>query len=166
MTGILYAKKPIALFLAAGYEEATAVYYLEQLRKAGLPVSLIGINDQPIRGRHGINLLPDSTIATLPSDIAFHIILISGGCQHVNSMLIDPRIHKLLHKTINAHGFIAPLPNIESIFLRSGFSHDKFSPHIIKQGAMNANKYINHLIHLAESSASTVTKATETNIFS
>ncbi len=153
MTGILYAEKPIALFLAAGYEEATAVYYLEQLRKAGLPVSLIGINDQPIRGRHGIYIHPDSTIATLPPDIAFHMILISGGCQHVNSMLIDPRIHRLLHKTINANGFIAPLPNIESILLRSGFSHDKFAPHIIKQGDMDANEYIHHLINLAEASA-------------
>ncbi len=159
MTGILYAEKPIALFLAAGYEEATAVYYLEQLRKAGLPVSLVGINDQLIRGRHGIRVYPDSTIATLPSNIAFHLILIAGGSQHVNSMLIDPRIHRLMHKTIKANGFIAPLPNIESIFLRSGFSHEKFTPHIIKQNDMKADEYINHLINLAEISVCTAPKA-------
>ena len=149
MTAILSVSNTFAVLLTAGYEERTAVSCIEQLRKAGLSVSIVGINDQLIRGRHGIHIAPDYTIASLPPEHQFHVILISGGCQHVNSMLTDPRIHKILHRTINANGFIAPFAKIESLLFRSGFSHDKFATHIIKQDKRNLNEYINQLIQLA-----------------
>ena len=44
----------VYILLAEGFEEAEALIPADLLRRAGLPVSLVGLNDATVAGGHGI----------------------------------------------------------------------------------------------------------------
>jgi len=140
----------IGVFLTQGFEEATAVYLTDQLRNAGLPVSVIGISGQPIRGQRGIKIEPDMTIGEIEPDQTFRLIIVSGGRQYITSSLIDPRVHKLLQQTIQKNGYIAPIARAKEFLADAGFFQEEEPPSfIISHDSKALQEFVDELIKLA-----------------
>ena len=68
----------VYLFLANGFEEVEALAPLDVLRRAGVPVTTVGVGGDSILGAHGIRVqadIPD----TLYRDSAPDMIILPGG---------------------------------------------------------------------------------------
>ena len=140
-----------AVFLAAGFEEETVVSLLCQLRRAGLPVSLIGLSSQPLTGAHGINLCPDEILTDLPKDTTFRLIVIPGNGRCVQSLLISPHFHRLLKNTLANDGYVAALDTAVPSLDAAGIPHYAANPnHYIRQHNTPLSDFTTHLTHLTE----------------
>lgn len=142
------ANERIVLLLTPGFEEGTAVYCLDRMREAGLPVSVVGLSDTSIRGNHGIAIEPDYTLDQLCSDSPYPLLILSGGRQYVASLLVDPRFHKLYQSTINRNGYLASTTQTAVFLEKAGISKSK---QILTQGSMDAADFANYLINIAQS---------------
>ena len=82
----------VYLFLANGFEEIEALTPLDVLRRAGVPVTTVGVGGDSILGAHGIRVqadIPD----TMYRDSAPDMIILPGGMpgsEHLdNSRVVD-----------------------------------------------------------------------------
>lgn len=49
----------VVVLWGAWFEEAVASIFITELRRAGLPVKLVGLRHYPVAGQHGLRLVPD-----------------------------------------------------------------------------------------------------------
>ena len=71
--------KKCAIFLANGFEEIEALAVSDLLFRAGIPVALVSINDEPVvTSSHDITIVADTTIAGLDFD-AYDMLILPGG---------------------------------------------------------------------------------------
>ncbi|PIE80598.1 MAG: hypothetical protein CSA11_07575 [Chloroflexi bacterium] len=110
----LTSKKVIVL-LAPGFEEGSAIYCLDRLREAGVPVSLVGVSAGLISGAHGVSVRPDCTLGQVMDVPSPKIVFIPDGSISVSTLLADPRVHRLLAATVKNDGAIAALPAAASM---------------------------------------------------
>ncbi len=139
----------IGILLTTGFEEGTAVYCTDRLRNAGLPVSVLGISAQPIKGMHGIKIEPDQSIGDLDPDQRFRLIIVSGGRQYISSSLIDPRVYKLLKQTIESNGYIAPIARTKDFLADAGLLQEEDAPYIISHEDKALQEFVDELIKFA-----------------
>ncbi len=138
----------VAILLMPGFEEGTAVFCADKLRNAGLPVSVIGTSNQPIKGTHGIMIQPDTSIGDIKPDQFYRIVVVSGGRQHISASMIDPRIYQLLRQTVEANGYIAPIARAKEFLEDVGFANSN-APYIISDNDKELQEFVNELIQLA-----------------
>ena len=68
----------IALILANGFEEIEALTPLDMLRRAGVPIEIVGIGGTVIEGAHGIKVIAD--VADADADITkYDFVILPGG---------------------------------------------------------------------------------------
>jgi 4-methyl-5(b-hydroxyethyl)-thiazole monophosphate biosynthesis len=90
--------KKAAIFLATGFEELEAVGIIDILRRGGVDVTLITINDQAIvTGAHNIELLSDSFF-TEEEFSDFDALILPGGQPGSNNLKAFKPLGKLLSK--------------------------------------------------------------------
>ncbi len=75
----------IYILLGAGFEEAEALVPADLLRRAGLPVTLAGVDGRTVTGSHGVTVqadLPAAAVTLNPNDM----LMLPGGMGGVSSM--------------------------------------------------------------------------------
>lgn len=75
----------IYMLLGTGFEETEAVAPLDLLRRAGIPVSTVGINGKTVTGSHGIPITADLELGQLDLTTLEGVIL-PGGLGGVASI--------------------------------------------------------------------------------
>lgn len=78
----------VYILLADGFEEAEALIPADLLRRADVPVSLVGLNAAAITGGHGITVTADlllEQVVLAPQDM----LVLPGGRGGVESMHLD-----------------------------------------------------------------------------
>ena len=75
----------VYILLAEGFEEAEALIPADLLRRAGLPVSLVGLNAATVAGGHGIAVAADLTLEQVVLS-SQDMLLLPGGKGGVESM--------------------------------------------------------------------------------
>jgi len=95
--------------LAPGCEEIEAVTLIDILRRAGIEVVAAGLGEGPVRGSHGIALLPDCTLdeARQGESRHFDMIALPGGMPGMTHLKNDPRIIALLKEMAAAGQYTA-----------------------------------------------------------
>lgn len=68
----------VYILLAEGFEEAEALIPADLLRRAGLPVSLVGLNAATVAGGHGIAVAADLTLEQVVLS-SQDMLLLPGG---------------------------------------------------------------------------------------
>lgn len=139
----------IGIVLTPGFEEETAVYCATKLRDAGLPVSIIGMSGQSVKGLHGISVKPDITIDEINREQTYRLIIISGGRQYITSSMLDPRVYDLLQRTIQSNGFIVPIARTTQFLVDAGFPDENKASYIISNNGKSLKKFAEELITLA-----------------
>lgn len=75
----------VYILLGAGFEEAEALVTADLLRRADLPVTLLGVNGRTVTGGHGITVqadLPVEAVSLVPGDT----VVLPGGLGGVSAL--------------------------------------------------------------------------------
>ena len=75
----------IYMLLGTGFEETDAIAPLDLLRRAGLEVQTVGLNDKTVYGSHGIGIETDIEIGQMDLTSA-EMVIIPGGLGGVASL--------------------------------------------------------------------------------
>lgn len=110
-------KRRIFILVASGFEETEVSTVTRTLRRAGLPVALVGLTAGPIRGSYGLSLEPDLLLSEAGVETPQAVVL-PGGLQGARQLNADPRVHNLLRETVFQGGYVMAL-NAAYVVLRS-----------------------------------------------
>ncbi|MFT5288470.1 MAG: 4-methyl-5(b-hydroxyethyl)-thiazole monophosphate biosynthesis [Planctomycetota bacterium] len=83
--------------LAEGFEEIEAVTIIDVLRRAGLNVTVVGLEPGLVRGSHGLSLATDCTWEELDLDRVMALVL-PGGMPGTTNLMGDARVLELVRK--------------------------------------------------------------------
>lgn len=78
----------VYLLLGEGFEESEAVVPADLLRRAGVEVSLVGLDGLTVRGSHGIAVQADLTLEEVDAD-AMEMLVLPGGMGGVESIQMN-----------------------------------------------------------------------------
>ena len=98
----------VYILLAEGFEEAEALIPADLLRRAGLPVSLVGLNAATVAGGHGIAVAADLTLEQVVLS-SQDTLLLPGGKGGVESMQMDLFALALIQKAHTVGCYLAAI---------------------------------------------------------
>ena len=94
--------------LAQGCEELEAVTIIDLLRRAGITVTVAGLDAGPVTASRGVVLLPDTTLdAVLDQD--FDLVVLPGGLGGAQRLEADRRISALLRRMAEQGRYVAAI---------------------------------------------------------
>ena len=104
--------KQVVVPLAHGFEEIEAVTVVDILRRAGISVTIAGVEagapPGAIEGRTGIRLVPDVAIDEVRGP-DFDMIVLSGGLKGTQTLQKDPCVARLLRSFQAGERYIAAI---------------------------------------------------------
>lgn len=110
--------------LAQGCEELEAVTVIDLLRRAGIEVTTVGLDDQPVKASRGTVLMPDTTLDAV-LDQNFDMIVLPGGLPGADHLNNDPRIHTLLMQMTEAGKYTAAICAAPKVLASAGLLNGK-----------------------------------------
>ncbi len=106
------AIKRVVVPLAHGFEEIETVTVVDILRRAGISVTVAGVETGSppgaIEGRTGIRLVPDLSIAGVQAS-DFDMIVLPGGLKGAQTLQKDTRVARLLRSLQDNDRYIAAI---------------------------------------------------------
>ena len=87
--------KSVVVFLAPGFEEIEAVTVIDVLRRAGVKVTVAGLDRGLITGSHEIGVKPDLLIDQVHPD-SVDMVVLPGGLPGSINLREDPRVLEFL----------------------------------------------------------------------
>ena len=104
--------KRVVVPLAHGFEEIETVTVVDILRRAGISVTIAGVEPGTppgvIEGRTGIKLLPDVSIVGLNAS-DFDMVVLPGGLKGTQTLQKDPLVARLLRIMQDSDRYIAAI---------------------------------------------------------
>lgn len=85
----------VYMLLGAGFEEVEAIAPLDLLRRAGVDIVTVGIDDKKVIGSHKITIEADLTIGEVDLT-AMEMVIIPGGLGGVASLRANPKALEIL----------------------------------------------------------------------
>ena len=137
--------RDIFFLIADGFEESPVALCIETMRGHGLEVSLVGLSSRVNRGKNGLVMQTDITVADIKSTPNQSMVVVSGDTQCSTSLLSDPRVHRMIRGALCNDGVIAATRSAEKMTRTVAIptkSHSKFIP----QGARTINEFIDYLV--------------------
>ncbi len=110
--------------LAQGCEELEAVTIIDLLRRAGINVITVGLNDQPVRASRGTVLIPDTTLDAVMQH-EFDMLVLPGGLPGADNLNSDSRIHRLLKQMTVANKYTAAICAAPKVLATAGLLNGK-----------------------------------------
>ena len=105
--------------LAPGCEELEAVTIIDLLRRAGIEVTVAGLEAGPVLASRGVRLLPDTTLDTVV-EASFDLIVLPGGAEGARRLGQDPRLAVLLTRQIAQGRQLAAICAAPSVLAQQG----------------------------------------------
>jgi len=87
--------KKVLVPVTDGFEEIETVTIVDILRRAGVSVTLAGLQAGPLKGSRGVQILADAFIDEVKDD-EFDLLVLPGGQPGVDNLRKDPRILEIL----------------------------------------------------------------------
>lgn len=97
----------IGIFLADGFEEVEAITPIDYLRRAGINVSLIGVNSVNPIGSHGLEISAD-TLAEEMHSLPDGIVL-PGGMPGAANLAASGKVANITRAVMRAKGLVASI---------------------------------------------------------
>jgi len=108
--------------LADGFEEIEAVTVIDILRRAGIETVTAAINDNPVKGSHGIFVTADML---LDENIHFEAIVLPGGMPGSANLKKDTRILRMIKRIGNSGGLTAAICAAPIVLSEAGILNKK-----------------------------------------
>ena len=105
--------------LAHGCEELEAVTIIDLLRRAGIAVTVAGLEAGPVTASRGVVLLPETTLdAVLDQD--FDLVVLPGGLGGAQRLEADRRIAALLRRMTEQGRYVAAICAAPKVLVSAG----------------------------------------------
>jgi 4-methyl-5(b-hydroxyethyl)-thiazole monophosphate biosynthesis len=116
--------KRVLIPLAEGFEELEAVTIIDLLRRAGIEVTVAGLDDGPQRGSRGTTIVPDTSLdLALGGD--YDMMVLPGGLPGADNLNADKRIHSLLRQMQANDRYTAAICAAPKVLAQAGLLDDK-----------------------------------------
>ena len=115
----------VYLFLADGFEEIEALCVLDFLRRAGVEVKTVGIDEKIVTGSHKIPVVCDKEDINLTGDEDFDMVILPGGLPGANNLDQSPLVEKFLNRAVAEDKFISAICAAPFILGKRGFLNGK-----------------------------------------
>ena len=87
----------VLIYLAPGFEELEAVTIIDLLRRAGVDVTIAGLEREAVTGSHEITILCDIYYENVDTD-DFDYLILPGGQPGTNNLKSDKRVLEIVRK--------------------------------------------------------------------
>jgi hypothetical protein len=134
------------ILITSGFEEESTVFCLKQLRQQGLKVDLVGLTAHSVTGAYGIKVKPDYSLGSLENEYRPRLVVIPGGRKSAETLLADPRIHRLVAAATADRGYLAVLRSAEPAFVYTGMEKFLSGPNVVIQSALDIDTFISQLV--------------------
>ena len=105
--------------LAQGCEELEAVTLIDLFRRAGVTVTVAGLEADPVTASRGVVLLPETTLdAVLDQD--FDLVVLPGGLGGAQRLEADQRIAALLRRMTEQGRYVAAICAAPKVLVSAG----------------------------------------------
>jgi protein deglycase len=98
----------VLVLLARGFEEIEAVTVIDVLRRAGVHVTAMAVEEREVSGSRGVVVVADAILAAVKDD-SFDLVYLPGGLESMERLAADPRIGDLLRRHLEGGGKIAAI---------------------------------------------------------
>lgn len=117
--------KMVYIFLANGFEEIEALTQVDYLRRAGIDIVTVGIEDDCIYGAHNIPVVCDTTIdeAEISDDI--EMIILPGGLGGVDGISACKKANDIIDYCVERGKYVAAICAAPTILAKKGYLKDK-----------------------------------------
>jgi 4-methyl-5(b-hydroxyethyl)-thiazole monophosphate biosynthesis len=105
--------------LAQGCEELEAVTIIDVLRRAGVEVTVAGLEQGPVTASRGVVLMPD-TILEAVLDQDFDLVVLPGGLGGAQRLEADQRIAALLRRMSEQGRYVAAICAAPKVLASAG----------------------------------------------
>ena len=112
------------MFLANGMEEIEALCPLDIMRRAGLPVTTVGIGGSEITGAHGITVKADIADSEL-TDPSAELIFLPGGMPGTLNLAASDTVKNAIETALKNNSYIAAICAAPSILGDMGILRGK-----------------------------------------
>ena len=109
----------VYILLADGFEEAEALVPADLLRRAGVQVSLVGLDGPEITGGHGITVKADLVLEQVEQD-AMQMLVLPGGLGGVESIQMNLFATALIQRALNQGCYVAAICAAPTILANLG----------------------------------------------
>jgi len=100
----------VVMFFANGFEETEAIAPLDIMRRAGIEVLTVSINDTcEVTGSHGIRYIADTTVKEYDSSAAYEAAILPGGMPGTLNLGACEEVCAQLKKTASEGGIVAAI---------------------------------------------------------
>lgn len=110
--------------LAQGCEELEAITIIDLLRRAGITVISVGLDEKPVKASRGVVLIPDTTM-DLALRRSYDMIVLPGGLPGSDNLNKDLRIHALLKEVYNQGKYVAAICAAPKVLASVGLLDNK-----------------------------------------
>jgi 4-methyl-5(b-hydroxyethyl)-thiazole monophosphate biosynthesis len=93
--------------LAPGFEESEATLPIDLLRRAGIAVTVLGLESREVTGSHGITLVADRLFAGFSDP--FDAIVLPGGQPGARNLAASHRLLELIRRTFDRGALCAAI---------------------------------------------------------
>lgn len=98
----------VYILLGEGFEEMEAVIPADLLRRAGVEVALVGLEERSVLGGHGITVLADLTLDQVDME-SMDLLLLPGGLGGVASIQMNLFAMALIQKAYDHGCYVAAI---------------------------------------------------------
>ncbi|MCS4542321.1 MAG: DJ-1/PfpI family protein [Euryarchaeota archaeon] len=114
----------VVVLLAPGFEEVEMASIVDTLRRAGIDVTLAGLQSGTITGAHGLRVIADTLIDTINPE-KFDSVILPGGSPGWMNLKKDNRVIKLVQEFNKKRKIIAAICGASSVLAAAGVLKDK-----------------------------------------
>lgn len=112
-------------FLAEGFEEIEALATVDILRRAGIDVLTVGVNEDVIIGAHQIPVLADIREAGVKLDSALEAVILPGGLPGTTNLKKSEAVQKALDYASENDRYICAICAAPLVLGHKGLLKDK-----------------------------------------
>ncbi|GAB5604583.1 DJ-1 family glyoxalase III [Sideroxyarcus sp. TK5] len=114
----------VLVLFANGSEELEAITIVNILRRAGVSVTLAGLEAGPLRGSRQTVLLPDTTLDAAMSQ-SYDMLVLPGGQPGTNHLKADARVLKLAKEMYRDGRYVCAICAAPSVLATAGLLDGK-----------------------------------------
>jgi 4-methyl-5(b-hydroxyethyl)-thiazole monophosphate biosynthesis len=93
--------------MAEGFEDIEAVSAIDVLTRAGVDVTIAGLNEGPVKGAYGTAIVPHTSIDRIAG--TYDCIILPGGRRNAESLAAHPRVIELVRHHNDAGKIVAAI---------------------------------------------------------
>jgi len=116
--------KSVLVLFAAGSEELETVSIVNILRRAGITVTLAGLEAGALRGSRGIVLVPDTTLEDALQR-SYDMVVLPGGQPGTDNLKADKRVASLMQQLAQQGKYVTAICAAPSVLASAGLLDGK-----------------------------------------